>query len=119
MSGVDVYKKTAVTTQTPGQLVVMLYEGAIRYLRGMLEAIGRNDSQLLAERGHKAAAIINELDASLDTSAGGDIAQQLRSLYGFCRQQTMRGQIRKESKAIEDVIVVLEDLLKGWRVVAN
>ena len=119
MSGIDIYKKTAVTTQTPGQLVVMLYEGAIRYLRGMIEAIERNDSQLLAERGQKAAAIINELDASLDTSGGGDIAQQLRSLYDFCRRRTIRGQIRKDPKAIEEVIAVLEDLLQGWRIVAN
>ncbi len=119
MNGINAYKQNAVTTQTPGHLVVMLYEGAIRNMRGMIEAIEQDNPQLLAERGHKAGAILNELDASLDTDAGREISLQLRRLYGFCRVRSMQGQIRKDTQAINEVVGVLEDLLQGWRAVAS
>ncbi len=83
MSKFNAYKQTAVTTASREQVLIMLYEGAIKYLKKAAECTQTKD---LAGKGvavGKAHDIINELSNSLDFNVGGDIAKNLERLYAF------------------------------------
>ncbi len=119
MSGVDIYKENTVGTQSKGRLVVMLYEGAIKYLNLALKALEANN---YAEKGKyiaKAQDIINELNAVLDMNVGGDIATNLRSLYCFMIRRLSEANIKKDPRLIQDVISLLEELNQGWKAIAG
>lgn len=116
--GFNTYKANAVTTQTPGQIVVMLYDGAIRFLKESIEALDKND---FAEKGNKvgrALDIINELNAVLNMEAGGEVAQNLRKIYLFMQQHLATASVQKDKKAISDVVKILEELNSGWKEIA-
>jgi flagellar protein FliS len=81
------YKENRVMTQTPGRLVVMLYEGAVKFLR---QAIVELEAGKFIEKGKsisRAVDIIQELNVTLNMEAGGEIAQNLRRLYAFMTER--------------------------------
>lgn len=114
----NAYKANSVTTQTPGQLIVMLYEGAIKFLRETCDALEKNDFVKKGEKMGKALDIITELNAVLDMEAGGEIALNLRKLYLFMQEHLTMAGIQKDTKAIKDVIGILEKLNSGWKEIA-
>jgi flagellar protein FliS len=119
MSGVDIYKENAVATQSKGRLIVMLYDGAIKFLNIAIKELEANN---YAEKGKyiaKAQDIINELNAVLDVDAGGEIATNLRSLYCFMVRRLSEANIKKDPRLIQDVIDLLEELNQGWKAVAG
>lgn len=119
MDGVERYRDNAITTQSPGHLVVMLVEGAIRFLN---KAIDQLEAGNLGEKGDciiRAVDILVELDLDLDMEAGGEIAQNLRSLYDFMRRHLVLANIKKNPDMIREVISMLEDLNAGWKGIAG
>lgn len=110
----DTYKKNQVFTADRGTLLLMLYQGAIDFLK---RARTHLDMGEIAEKGaciSKAYAIVAELLNSLDGEIGGDLARNLASLYGFMMDQLMNAHLRNEAKPIEDVIGLLSTLKEGW-----
>src|SRR5437867_13254576 len=81
------YRQVATQTASPGQLVLMLYDGAIRFLEQARAGFSNDDPLEFNQSIHnnilKAQAIINELNASLDTEKGGELAAKLRVLYNY------------------------------------
>ncbi len=119
MSQIDTYKQNAVITQTPGRLIVMLYEGAIKFLK---QAIEETEAGNIAAKGQcvgRATDIINELDTALDTEAGGEVAQNLRALYEFMRRHITQAHIKCDPQMFREVIKLLEDLNEGWKAVTD
>jgi flagellar protein FliS len=119
MSGVDIYKENAVGTQSKGRLIVMLYDGAVKFLNLALKDLEENN---YAEKGRhiaKAQDIINELNAVLDMETGGEIATNLRSLYCFMLRRLSEANIKKDPRLIQDVIDLLDELNQGWKAVAG
>ena len=117
MDAITTYKENAVSTQTRGRLIVLLYEGAVKFLR---QAITDLEAGRYTEKGEyigKAQAIIGELDACLDTERGGEIAENLRRLYVFMSRHLDEANIKRDAQRIREVIVCLEELLEGWKVV--
>ncbi|MBS3734276.1 MAG: flagellar export chaperone FliS [Phycisphaerae bacterium] len=119
MDGIKAYQENAVTTQSQGRLVVMLYEGAVKFLAQALEALEAGDDTRKGACIVKALAIINELDACLDTEAGGEVAMNLRRLYDFMSRHLQQANTRRDSQAVRDVIGLLEDLNEGWKAIAT
>lgn len=119
MSGIDAYRKNAVQTQSPGQLIVMLYEGAIRFLHQALAAMEGDDPKEPARLIGKAIDIITELNCSLDVEAGGDVAQNLRSLYNFSIRHLHQAMLKRDMQMVRDVIACLEELNEGWKAIAT
>ena len=119
MSRIDAYRKNAVATQTPGQLIVMLYEGAIRFLHQATAAIQAGDHKEKARLIGKAADIINELNCSLDVEAGGEVARNLRSLYNFCLRHLHQAVLTSDAQMVSDVIACLSELNEGWKAIAT
>jgi flagellar secretion chaperone FliS len=117
MNALEQYRANAVTTQTPGKLIVMLYEGAIRFLQ---EALAAMDAGQFAEKGRclaKAKDILHELNLSLDVEAGGEIANNLRRLYLFMIRNLTEAHAHNDDAKIQEVLELLRDLNEGWKAV--
>ena len=116
--GIRTYQEHAVATQTRGRLVVLLYDGAIKFE----QAKGELAAGHFAEKGtfiNKALAIINELDACLDMEKGGEIASNLRRLYQFMIRHLSEANTRRDPQRIQDVIDCLKDLNEGWKAITD
>ncbi len=119
MSVADLYKETSITTQSKGKLVVMLYDGAIKFLKLAIRGIEESDFEAKNRDVQKAMKIIEELNLVLDMDVGGEIAQNLRKLYNFMLGHLTQANIKNDKSMIEEVIVMLETLNEGWRDIAE
>jgi len=119
MNGVKAYQETAVTTQSPGRLIVMLYEGAVKFLKLAVKALEENDYESKGKYINKAQAIITELNVVLDMDTGGEVAKNLRSLYLFMGRRLNKANIKKDPKIIHEVITLLEELNHGWKAITG
>ncbi|MDH7598432.1 MAG: flagellar export chaperone FliS [Sedimentisphaerales bacterium] len=113
------YRATAITTQSKTKLVVMLYDGAIRFLNMAIREIEGKD--FLAKNNHikRAQDIIWELNNVLNMEVGGQIAQNLRSLYVYMNRRLIEANIKSDPKIIQEVISLLEILNQGWKAIAE
>ena len=119
MRSLESYKETSVLTQNKGKLIVMLYDGAIKFLKLAIKEIQAHNP---AEKGKyisKAQDIINELNAIMDMEAGGEIAMNLRKLYCFMNSHLSQANIKQDPAMIEEVIELLEELNQGWKAIAE
>ena len=99
--------QTQVTTTTPGHLVVMLYDGAITFLEQAKQEI---EVRNYAKKGiliSQALDIISELDGSLNTEKGGEIAQNLHKLYMYCSTRLLQANLKMDITLINEVIGIL------------
>jgi len=110
----NAYTEASVLTASPGQLVVMLYDGAIRFLSQATTAMNDGSRERTRDRLRRAEAIIDELNYTLDMERGGEIAVQLRSIYLFCKRQLRDANLRSDPKRIEGVSRLLVDLRESW-----
>ncbi|MBF0159049.1 MAG: flagellar export chaperone FliS [Magnetococcales bacterium] len=114
--GLASYKTSKTTTASREDLVIMLYEGAIRFLEKSIIENDANDLQSHKELLRRGLAIISELQNTLDFQKGGDLAVQLFELYGFMLDRLTQANITRDNSCIRDVINQLTILLDGWRV---
>ncbi len=119
MKGISAYTDNEVTTQAPGRVVVLLYEGAIRFLRQAIDEMQQGHTFEKGQHIHKALAVIQELDQALDMKAGGEIASNLRSLYQFISRHLFQANARNETRMVEEVIALLDDLNGGWKAITG
>lgn len=117
MKGLDVYRETTVATQNKGRLVVMLYEGAIRFLKQAIRDMEAKDYMGKGRNIQKALDIIYELNTVLNMEAGGEVAGNLRSLYNFMTRHLTQANIKCDPQMVREVITILEELNQGWRAV--
>lgn len=121
----DVYKKTNVSTASQGQLVVLLYEGAVKHLTFASNLFDKNgvvapkNIEALNDNLQKAQAIITELQVSLDMNAGGEIARNLMSLYVYFNSELMSANINQDKSRIDFVLKMMSELLDSWRQAAS
>ncbi len=119
MNGVEAYKEVAVTTQSKGRLIVLLYDGAIKFLNLAMRELEAGN---YAEKGrylNKAKDVINELNAVLDVDGGGEIATNLRRLYLFMNRHLCEANTKRDPQMIRDVITLLEELNQAWKAVTG
>jgi flagellar protein FliS len=108
------YKQTSVQSASKEKLLLMLYEGAIRFMKQAVAAIDRKD---IADRGMnigRAFDIINELNNTLNHEAGGEIAMNLEQLYMFISEQLTKSNATGQKKPLEDALKIMETLYTGW-----
>ncbi|MBI2712772.1 MAG: flagellar export chaperone FliS [Bdellovibrio sp.] len=113
--GANQYKNMAIKSASRGQLLIMLYEGAINHLKKAAAAI---DQKKYAQKGTsigKAHDIINELSNTLDFEAGGDIARNLERLYNFMTEQLVKANLENSKEHLLTVQKLLETLLSAWK----
>jgi flagellar protein FliS len=113
-SAAQKYKTQSVQSASREKLLLMLYEGAIRFMKQALMAIDRKD---IAERGMnigRAFDIINELNNTLNHDQGGEIAKNLEQLYMFISEQLTKSNATGQKKPLEDALKIMETLYSGW-----
>lgn len=119
MNGVDIYKETAVSTQNKGRLIVMLYDGAIKFINQAIRDIEANDFASKGRNIQKAQDIIFELNTVLDMEAGGEVAKNLRGLYNFMSRHLTQANIKCDVQMLREVLSILEELNQGWRAITS
>ncbi len=107
------YKQTRVETAGPLQLIIMLYDGAIRFTRQAAHAIEERDYEKANEYLKRAQDIIDELNFSLNLEAG-DIAKNLQQLYEFINHQLVQANIKKDAASLQSVERILVTLRSAW-----
>jgi flagellar protein FliS len=115
MSKLNAYRQTAVTTASKEQVLIMLYEGAIKHLKKASESCHKKDLAAKGVAVGKAHDIIMELSNSLDFSVGGDIAKNLERLYMFMTDQITQGNMNNDASKFDQTRGMLENLLEGWK----
>jgi flagellar protein FliS len=115
------YKETQIKTATPGKLILMMYDGAIKNLNQALQDMDnehrRYDS--ISNSLIKAQDIIAELMISLDFERGGEIAKNLFGLYVFMNRRLLDGNIKKDKTPLEEVKTLLIELRGAWAEAAD
>ncbi len=113
------YVATQVGTADRLQLVVMLYEGAISFLRQAQEKMAHKDASGKGLYLGKALDIIAELNASLNFQEGKDVAANLFHLYNFMTAHLTRANISWDGEAVDEVIAMLTQLKEAWEEVCR
>ena len=106
------YQEMQVQT-SPGRLVVMLYDGALRFLYLGLDALQRGDRQAQGLNLSKAQNILVELMNTLDKSAG-ELAYNLESLYRYCLKRLLIANAEDRGEDVEEVIRLMLPLRDAW-----
>jgi flagellar secretion chaperone FliS len=118
MASPQAYRQSAVLSASPGELVVMLYDAARRFLRQAGAAMGEGQ----VERAHvalrRAELIIGQLDGTLDDEQG-QISERLHSIYQFCLAHLNRGRMGQDTRMLEEVSSLLGELRDSWAEVAE
>lgn len=109
------YQSTQIDTASREQILIMLYDGAIRFTRQAIHAISNGDNSGKIESIQKALAIVAEFRNTLDHKIGGEIAANLDALYAFMIQSLVRGNIKNDTKSLEVVDGLLNDLRETWK----
>ncbi len=113
------YKQQSILTAPPGRLVVMLYDGCLRFLFQAAYAMREGDKVNSQDRMRRAEAIIDELTVTLDHERGGEIAGRLQGIYAFCRKHLIEAAIEQNPAKIEEVSELLGELREAWSEIAD
>jgi flagellar protein FliS len=113
------YLRTQVKSSQPLELVVMMYDAALRFTATAREAMIKGDIPTRRTAISKAMAIINELQSSLDMQQGGPIAEELDRLYTWITTCLLDAVSRKDHRPIDDARKVIETLRSAWQTIAT
>lgn len=113
----NLYAREAVTTATPAQLVVMLYDRLLRDLTEAERALGARDIQGAHNSLTHAQDIIWEFHSTLDTSIWKE-GEALKRVYEWCADELMRANMEKNAKLVADVRRVIQPVSDAWHEVA-
>jgi flagellar protein FliS len=117
--GSSAYKAISVNTASPAKLVVMLYQGAIRFLKQAQGDIRTKDFAQKSQSVDRAVAIIQHLQGTLDMEKGGKISLDLDRLYTYVTSRVFEGSAKLDLRAFEEAINLLTTLLSGWEEIAQ
>lgn len=113
------YRENLIRTASREQILLLLYDGAIGFLRQAEEKIRAKEYEAKGRLLTRAYAIIFELNACLDHKAAPEIAEQLSALYLFIMKEIQSANARCDAKPIEGVLGVLETLREAWQGAAD
>ena len=112
------YRENAVLTATPSQLVVMLYDGALRFLRKARTAMHERDIESAHNSLRRVEGIVSHLDTVLDHEHDRALAERLSSVYSFCLAHLARARLDLDAAKVDDVAGLLGELRSVWVQVA-
>jgi flagellar protein FliS len=101
------------------ELVVMLYDGALRFMTQARAAIERGDVASRRDHIARALAILSELQSTLNVKDGGAIAESLDELYSFLTLRLMDASFKKSTVPLDEALRVLTVLRDAWSAVAS
>lgn len=111
---VNQYQNNHILSASPEQILIMLYDGSIRFCRQAIHAMEAKNKTVQAEKISRAMAIVSEFSNTLNHEIGGEIAADLDALYGFMMRELTNANVRNDRKALETVEGLLIDLRETW-----
>lgn len=111
---VNQYQQNQISTASPEQILLMLYDGAIRFTRRAISGIEENKPELKMSGVSKAMAIIAEFSNSLNHEIGGQIADDLDALYDFMMRELTTANVNNDVEKLKTVETLLMDLRQTW-----
>jgi flagellar protein FliS len=112
------YRRNAILSAGPGQLILMLFDGALRFMNMAVAGFDETNPVRRIEMIHnnivKTQMILDELQGSLDIAKGGDFARRMSALYGFMGGQLRKANLRKDPAPINVVIGMLGGIRQSW-----
>jgi flagellar protein FliS len=117
--GAEAYRQTEARSRSPLELVVMLYDGALRFIGEAMEA---DAARQIARRGQaisRVIAIVGELQSTLNVNDGGDVATELDRLYSYMQQRLLDVTTKKDAAALREVQKLLTTLRDAWTQIAT
>ncbi len=102
---------------SPVQLVVMLYDGALRFAEEGKRAMIEKNYEVQNDKLQRAQKIVMELMGSLDFEKGGEIAKNLLGLYEFTLNELIEGNITDSPERIANAQSTLRELREAWVVI--
>jgi flagellar protein FliS len=112
------YRQVATQTASPGQLVLLLYNGIIRFLEQSRAGFVLDDpkefNEAINNNLQRAQAIINELNQSLNLTEGGEFAQRMRGLYDYFDRRLQESNMAKTEPGIVEVLKHVTVLRDAW-----
>ena len=117
--GLDSYRQTQAQSRTPLELVVLLYDGALRFLSAARDAIERRDIPARREALSRTFAIISELQSTLKIEEGGEFAASLDELYGYANRRLLEAAAKNDVAPVDEIHKVFSILRDAWSRIAT
>jgi|TARA_B100000470_G_scaffold190883_1_gene157847 flagellar protein FliS len=114
MSSYRAYHQTSVQTSDQLTLIVMLYDGMLRYLRKAYTCIEAQDIEGTHNYLMRSKDIVNELLSTLRAEKAGEVGGNLRDLYLYMFRRILEANLNKDPQPVQDVIRIAETLRQGW-----
>jgi flagellar protein FliS len=108
------YRQTQIETATQSRLIIMLHDGAIRFLQQAITAMKEKDYYHQSYYINRALAVIDHLWATLNLKEGGEIAAALAKLFPYLRERLAQGNLGDDIGAIEEVLKHIRTLRDAW-----
>ncbi|MBY0450717.1 MAG: flagellar export chaperone FliS [Cyanobacteria bacterium] len=108
------YQKQQVETASPEELLLLMYDGAIRFLNVARKSMEEKNIEKSHNNLIRAQHIVTELMASLDMEIGGEVAQNLFRLYDYLHYRLVQANIKKDTAMIDEVLTHLRSLKETW-----
>ena len=118
LTALSQYGKIKDDTQTmyasPHQLMLMLFDGAIEAMSLTIAAIQNKNFELRSKQNTRSITIINGMRECLDMKAGGELADNLYSLYQYMVQELFRANFKQDIEIIRNIQTMLKDIRGSW-----
>lgn len=108
------YKSTQITSASREKLLLMMYEGAIKFTKLAIKAVDEKNVVERCTNIGRAFDIVLELNNTLDHKVGGEIAANLEQLYMFITEQYSKANISGQVEPLKAALKILETLYEGW-----
>ena len=113
------YRRVESESRSQLELVVMLYDGALRFVNDAREAHARKDLRARGQAVSRALAIVSELQNTLDMEKGGEVADRLHDLYTYINSRLLDVTLKQDIGACDEVHKLLGTLREGWAQAAS
>ena len=111
----DAYLESRVLTASPAELVLMVYDYALKSVREARHALAAGNIQGRSTAIGKAIVAVAELDRALDHTAASDVGRRLAELYVYFRQRLTEANIRQQDAPLAEVESLLAGLSDAWK----
>ena len=106
------YRNQQIMTASPEQLTLMLYDGAIRFLRASITAIEAKDMEKAHDRNMRTQEIVREFRQTLNMDI--ELSENWDRLYEFMEYRLMEGNVKKDKAMLQDVLDLLKEMRDTW-----
>ena len=105
---------TQTTYASPHQLMLMLFDGAIEAMSFTIGAIENNNFELRSKQNSRSITIINGMRECLDMETGGELADNLYSLYQYMTKELFKASFKNDVDTIKNIQTMLKDIRGSW-----